>query len=79
MLATRMRENPRMARLQAQIRLAVSHGMGAFFVAESLNPDFWRPNIQSMSQFVHLFIGLFGLMWLVQAVAIHRKFRKQGS
>ena len=63
----------RMSRLQNQIRLIVAYGMGAFFVAESLNPDSWRPQIASLGPIVHLFLGLFGLLWFVQAVAIHRQ------
>jgi hypothetical protein len=68
-----------MRRLQNQIRLVVSYGLGAFFVAESFNPTFWRPNIESLVPFVHLFVGLFGVMWFIQAAAIQRRFRKQGS
>jgi hypothetical protein len=63
--------------LQNQIRLVVSYGLGAFFLVESFNPDFWRPNIESLVPFVHLFVGLFGVMWFVQAAAIHRQFKKQ--
>jgi hypothetical protein len=54
-----------MRRLQNQIRLVVSYGLGAFFVAESFNPNFWRPNIESLVPFVHLFVGLFGVMWFI--------------
>ena len=49
-----------MRRLQNQIRLVVSYGLGAFFIAESLNPNFWRPIIESRAPLVHLFDGLFG-------------------
>ncbi len=66
-----------MKRLQSQIRLIVSYGLGAFFVVESFNPDFWRPHIESLALPVHVFICLFGLMWLVQAAALHRQLRKQ--
>ena len=52
---------------------------GSIFVAESFNPSFWRPNIESLVPFVHLFVGLFGVMWFIQAAAIYRQFRKQGS
>jgi hypothetical protein len=68
-----------MRRVQSQIRLSVSYGLGAFFVVESFNPDFWRPHIESLALPVHVFIGLFGLMWFVQAVAIQRQLRKQQS
>ena len=68
-----------MSRLQSQIRLIVSYGLGAFFLAESLNPNFWRPHIQSLSPLIHVFVAIFGLMWLVQAVVIHRQLRKQRS
>jgi hypothetical protein len=68
-----------MRRLQNRIRLVVAYVLGAFFVAESFNPNFWRPNIESLVPFVHLFVGLFGVMWFIQAAAIHRQFRKQGS
>jgi hypothetical protein len=68
---------PRMSRLQNQIRLIVSYGMGTLFVAESLNPNFWRPHIESLAPLVHACVGLFGLMWFVQAVAIQRQLRKQ--
>jgi len=67
----------RMSRLQGQLRLIVSCGLGVFFVAESMNPNFWRPHIESLAPFVHWSIGLFGLMWFVQAIAIHRQLRKQ--
>jgi len=66
-----------MSRLQNQIRLIVSYGLGAFFVAESFNPNYWRPHIESLVLPVHLFIGLFGLVWLVQAVAIHNQLSKR--
>ena len=72
-------ENTRMRRLQNQIRLVVSYGLGAFFVAESFNPNFWRPNIESLVPFVQLLVGLFGVIWFIQAVAIQRQFKKQGS
>jgi hypothetical protein len=65
--------------LQNRIRLVVSFGLGSFFVAESFNPDFWRPDIGSLSPFVHLFVGLFGVLWFAQAAIIHRQLRKQGS
>ena len=68
-----------MSRLQSQIRLVVAYGLGAFFVTKSFNPGFWRPHVESLSPVVHLFIGLFGLMWLVQAVVIHKQLRKQRS
>jgi hypothetical protein len=68
-----------MSRVQAQIRLIVSYGLAAFFVAESFNPNFWRPHIEWLAPFVHVSIGLFGLMWIVQAVAIHRQLRKRSS
>lgn len=68
-----------MRRLQTQIRLIVSYGLGAFFVAEAFNPNFWRPHIESLALPVHLFIGVFGLMWLVQAEAIHKQLTKQQS
>jgi hypothetical protein len=66
-----------MRRLQNQIRLIVSYGLGTFLMAESFNPNFWRPNIESPAPFVRLFVGLFGVMWFIQAAAIHRQFRKQ--
>ena len=68
-----------MRRFQNQIRLVVSYGLGAFFVAESFNPNLWRPNIESLVPLVHLFVGLFGVMWFIQAAVIHRQFGKQGS
>lgn len=68
-----------MSRLQNQIRLIVSYGLAPFFVAESFNPNFWRPHIESLASLVHLSVGLFGLLWFVQAVAIHRQLRKQRS
>ena len=68
-----------MRRLQNQIRLIVCYGLGAFFTAESFNPNFWRPNIESLAPFVRLFVGLFGVLWFIQAAAIHRQFRKQKS
>jgi len=48
-------------------------------MAESFNPNFLRPNIGSPAPFVRLFVGLFGVLWLIQAAAIHRQFRKQRS
>jgi hypothetical protein len=72
-------ENSRMRRLQNQIRLVVSYGMGAFFVAEAFKPNFWRPNIESLVPIVHLLVGLFGVIWFIQAAAIQRQFKKQGS
>jgi hypothetical protein len=66
-----------MSRLQSQVRLGIAYGLGAFFVAESFNPSFWQPHIESLVPIVHLFLGLFGLMWFVQAVIIHRQLRKQ--
>ena len=68
-----------MRRFQNQIRLVVSYGLGAFFVAEYFNPNLWRPNIESLVPLVHLFVGLFGVMWFIQAAVIHRQFGKQGS
>ena len=68
-----------MRRLQNQIRLVVSYGLGAFFIAESLNPNFWRPIIESRAPLVHLFDGLFGVMWLIQAAILHTQLRKQRS
>jgi hypothetical protein len=64
-----------MGRVQGQIRLLVAYGPGAFFVAESFNPDFWRPHIESRALPVHLAVGMFGLMWFVQALVIHRQLR----
>jgi hypothetical protein len=66
-----------MRRLQNQIRLVVSYGLGAFFMAESFNPNFWRPIIESRALFVHLFVGLFGVMWFIQAAIIHSQLSKQ--
>jgi hypothetical protein len=68
-----------MRRLQNQIRLVVSYGLGAFFVAESFNPNFWRPNIESLGPLVHLFVGLFGVLWFIQAATLHRQLLKQGN
>jgi hypothetical protein len=68
-----------MSRLQNQIRLIVSYGLAAISVAESFNPNFWRPHIESLSSLVHASVGLFGLLWLVQALVIHRQLRKQRS
>lgn len=68
-----------MNRLQSQIRLIISYGLGGFFVVESFNPDFWRPHIESLALPVHLAVGLFGLMWFVQAVVIHRQLKKLRS
>jgi hypothetical protein len=68
-----------MSRLQNQIRLIVSYGLGAFVVAELFNPNFWRPHIDSLFSIVHVSVGLFGLLWLVQALVIHRQLRKQRS
>ena len=66
-----------MNKFQPQIRLIVSCAMGAFFVIESFNPDFWRPHLESLATVVHLFIGLFGLAWLIQAVFIFRQLRTE--
>jgi hypothetical protein len=66
-----------MRRLQNQIRLVISCGLGAFFVAESFNPHFWRPNIESLVPIVRISVGLFGVMWLIQAIVIHSQLRKQ--
>jgi len=68
-----------MSRFQSHIRLVVSCTLGAFFVAESFNPGFWRPHIESLAPLVHWSIGLFGIMWFIQAAAIHRQLRKQRS
>ncbi|HUB30787.1 MAG TPA: hypothetical protein VL967_13865 [Terracidiphilus sp.] len=67
-----------MSSVQSQIRLIVSYSLSAFFVAESFNPSFLRPRIESLAPFVRLSIGLFGVLWLVQAIAIHRKLRRLG-
>jgi hypothetical protein len=64
-----------MRRLQNKIRLVVSYALGAFFVAESVNPNFWRPNIGSLIPLVHVLVGFFGVIWFIQAVAIQRQFR----
>jgi hypothetical protein len=53
--------------------------MGAYFLAESINPGFWRPNIESLVPVVHLFVGLFGLIWFIQAAVIQRQLKKQQS
>lgn len=66
-----------MSRLQNQIRLIVSYGLAAFFVAESFNPNFWRPHNESLVPLVRVSVGLFGLLWLVQAILIHRQLRNQ--
>jgi hypothetical protein len=65
-----------MRRLQNQIRLVVSCGLGALFLAESFNPDLWRPNNASLSPLAHLCIGIFGLLWFIQTFAIQRTLRK---
>ena len=59
------------------LRLVVAYGMGAFFLAESFNPDFWRPHIAAWEPFVRLSVALFGAAWLIQAVVLHRQFRNQ--
>jgi hypothetical protein len=51
--------------------------MGVFFLAGSFNPNFWRANIASWNPIVHVVIAMFGLAWLIQAVALHRQFRNQ--
>ena len=48
-------------------------------MAESFNANFWRPHIDSLAPFVPLFVGLFGVMWLIQAAVIHMQLRKQRS
>jgi hypothetical protein len=68
-----------MRRLQNQIRLVVSYALGAFFVAESFNPNFWRPNIESLIPFVRLSVGLFGVLWFIQAAVIQKQFRNQAG
>jgi hypothetical protein len=68
-----------MRRLQNQIRLVVSYGLGGFFVAESFNANFWRPNIVSFAPIAPSLVGLFGVMWFIQAIVIHRQLGKQGS
>ena len=66
-----------MSRLQNQVRLLVAYGLGAFFVAESFNSNFWRPHLASLSPAVRVSVGLFGLLWIIQAIVIHRSLRKQ--
>jgi hypothetical protein len=67
-----------MSRFHSQIRLIFSYSLAAFFVAESFNPGFLRPHIESLAPLVRLSIGLFGVLWLVQAIAIRRKLRQLG-
>lgn len=59
------------------LRLFVAYGMGMFFLAESFNPNFWRPNIVSLVPFVRLFVALFGVAWFIQAAFLHRQLRSQ--
>jgi hypothetical protein len=59
------------------LRLFVAYGMGMFFLAESFNPNFWRPNIVSWVPFVRLFVALFGVAWFIQAAFLHRQLRSQ--
>lgn len=59
-----------MRKLQNQMRLLASYGLGAFFVAESFNPHFWRPSIESLVPIVRLSVGVFGVIWFIQAIFI---------
>lgn len=51
--------------------------MGVFFLVESFNPNFWRANIATWNPIVHVFIAMFGVACIIQAVVIHRQLRSQ--
>jgi len=59
------------------LRLLVACGMGTLCLAESLNPDFLRPNVASWNPFVHLFIALFGVAWFIQAAFLYKEIKGQ--
>lgn len=62
---------------QPLLRLIVAYAMGVFFLVESFNPNFWRANIATWNPIVHVFIAMFGVACIIQAVVIHRQLRSQ--
>lgn len=62
-----------------QLRIAVAILAALFFIAESFNANFLKPQDSSWTPFVQICIGMFGIAWIVQSLFLVKRLRRYGT